>query len=390
MRKLADRDSTDPGELRAAWDQVADIALTYRGWSDAKRQVNLGKLVLNMSESKVKSDAAYARCIDALCRLMGLVVLHQDFAGLGESVVTQLLVNPKRKDLDWESSPYADIYLALLREAAATGKLRLDAIPEVAEYRAAVKKCAPTIDWNEVAAPGRSLAIPQARFCGYADLEKHAAAWATSLKALLSEMALRGAAMPIGSKQRNEWGKLFRTHIVPLLNDIAGREAVDKPAKPVDAIQTVLGAPGAGVEVNAALLGNLISSRQGMRVMNERLAAHMSHFKAAVEQSGLFADDAMKPLITAWTKALDALLSLPKGEDFNDRYDQCYFYTVGPLDKDAVASLAIGREVACCLSPEGEHFVELIQRLVNPAWVPIVVRDDKKTPSRSPGLCSRR
>lgn len=384
LRKVATRDTALPDEVQAAWDDLTDIALSETGWSDKKRQASLGKLITSMSEAEVRSEPAFARCIDALCKQMGMGTLHQDFVKLGHSVFTQLLVNPTRKELEWESSPYASIYQAMLREAARTGKLGLQAIPEVADYRAEVMACAPSIAWNIVAA------IPQAKFCGFSDLEKATSEWINSLKEMLCEMRQRGDALAGNPERRAVWGKLFREGIVPLLTSIAGGKALDKRAKPMVAIESVLGPAGSAVEVNAALLGKLIVNQQitqpatgGQAVKSalaESLLRRMNAFKAAVDASGLFADDAMGASIKGWTDACAVLTSLCASPDFADRYDKCYFYSVGPVDKDAVATLALGREVACCLSPEGDHFVEIIQRLVNPAWIPIAARDEKGTP----------
>ena len=372
LRKVGKLNGVDPAQVKAAWDRVVEIAVSETGWTPALRTERLADLAAQMSTAKCVSEAGCGRCVDALRQSMGFGAFHPRFASLGAPVLAQLLANLPNTEL-WDEGPYGDIYEHLLEEALGTGRLNLDDLADIAAYRAAVRKAAPTIDWNAVAA-AQSGATAPGTFCGFAELETAAGDWANSLKTLLFTMAQRGSAPAQGSRDRAVWGKLFRESIVPLLNDLAD-EPIAKTAQPDVAIASVFGAPQLGVKVGTALLGKLVHSANGLHGLAPHLDAHLAKLQAGADSSGLFADKAMNPSKDAWTAASTALKSLIAKPDFSDRYDRCYFYTVKPMDKDAAAALSLGRHVSCCMSPEGKHFADYIQRLVDPACIPIVATD---------------
>ena len=140
-------------------------------------------------------------------------------------------------------------------------------------------------------------------------------------------------------------------------------------------LETMYGEDGKrDVTVDQRLLNRLLERQNKTVKLTGKAVKAIEAVSSVARELTDKSNSALQKLGAAWEqswKKLDALL----GEaGFNERYDDAYFYTIEPLDKNAVPALTIGADVSCCLAPDGTEFAALIERLISPAWVPVVVR----------------
>jgi hypothetical protein len=358
--------------LLACWNTMHEAAQACS--VEQGRCLLLARIAHAMANAQLTHLVAYTACRDALHALAlgDGVRLHEDFENLGE--VTRMSLAAAVSSMRG-NNPYEPICSAALRSGATAGKLHLDDIAGVAAYRKAVMAEAPAIRWDILLAPERFPALTRARFCGFPELAATASAWTTSLKALLFALFERSTWELMGDLQ---------SHLRSLLQALgpAGKAVGGKAlhSEPITALTRVLGEKGKPIEVDPALLGRLVFKQKGICKLRPSIHGAMQPLAKALEAHPFALKENGRPLLDIWKASCASLQALVDEDDFSDRYDRCYFYTFAPLEKNAVASLNVGAEVACCLSPIGGNFIELIQRLVHPAWVPVVVQDEEKIP----------
>lgn len=254
------------------------------------------------------------------------------------------------------SGMWRDLYLKILQTAATRssslrGKtLALVEIVEIKLHREEIINKIPAVCGNILSNPndGENKKITQTRFCAYPELENACLELKSSAQALKDSLTLE--------KQAQQ-----------------GRVARKKFSDAITACKTFIeqAFPPGGQD----FFGPLIDSKK------REIKIHINRAIEKIlklEETFPF-QEKFEPL----KKSFGDLLKIIGSDDFTSRYKNRDFYTIGLLDKDAAESLLLGHEVACCLSltSKNEPFYGMLQRLIDPAWQPIVVRDSKGKPA---------
>lgn len=347
----------DLGAFQGVWQHLCDVALK----APPERQTrHLAAVLRRMAQARCVRQAAFEHAMDRLLRdVVGADAVSSNWTALGQSNCGQLMASSVLRF--GEANPYRPVYQAMLKQAIERGKLVVEEIPGVKKYREALMGIVTDIRWDVLINPALR---PSKMLFNYSSVCTAVGEWGKSIADIARHL--------LGSTGRRG-ERVMGQYLVPLILKLA-------PEQMNDVARNLSSVTGKKVLLRWAesfnqeeslssgyrLLGNLITARYQLRDDIVRMADDL--------QTALWAHQ-IKDLASRFAQKRKNLEEELKNVDRHGG-----LFRIGLLDESDVASLKIGEEVACCLSPGGKNFKHLIHRIVDPAWCPVVASDFKGTP----------
>jgi hypothetical protein len=270
------------------------------------------------------------------------------------------------------------VHAAILANAAQSGTLSLDEIPFVQDLGAKIKGSAAAIHWNALDQAPTVENGMQVRFCGFPELESTVGEWTRAAKNLLYSLRTFAAHAPTTREKKERTAavaKPFKALIQ--IFDPSGSTAQTNATYLAQLLGQIFGKDGLGnIAYSEALLNSLLTKKAGVMEFKPNVTEAINKLDASLDALN-GRSESLKQAAQTWRDSWKKLEALAGRNDFNTLYKARSIYTIQPLDKNAVATLVIGEELSNCLSPSGTESASLIERLVNPAWVPVGLRTEE-------------